>query len=65
MFEPNELIFNPISFEEQKKQQPESLNYETTVMEMQDGKPVPTDDETGFMLHQYSQLAPKEIKKGR
>jgi len=64
MSEAKELVFTPINFEEQKKQQPESLNYETTVMEMQDGKPVPTDDETGFMLHQYSQLAPKEIKKG-
>ena len=64
MSEAKELIFAAINFEEQKKQQPESLNYETSVMEMQDGKPVPTDDETGFMLHQYSQLAPKEIKKG-
>jgi hypothetical protein len=63
MSQRKELIFAPIDFEEQKKKQPESLNYETTVMENRDGKSVYPDDETGFMFHQYSQFAPKEIKK--
>lgn len=57
-----ELVFGPINFEEQKKNQPDARNYETYVREMKNGKSVDTHEETGFMLHQYSQLAPKEIK---
>lgn len=57
-----ELVFEPINFEEQKKNQPGALNYETHVRENKNGTVVDTNDETGFMFHQYSQFAPKEIK---
>jgi hypothetical protein len=58
-----EIVFEPIDYEEQAKQYPVALNYETKVMEMVNGRRVPTDDETGFILTQYCTLAPKEIKK--
>jgi len=62
MSQAKELVFEPINFEEQKKNQPGALNYETHVRENKDGTIVDTNDETGFMFHQYSQFAPKEIK---
>jgi len=62
MSQAKELVFEPINFEEQKKNQPGALNYETRVRENKDGAIVDTNDETGFMFHQYSQFAPKEIK---
>jgi hypothetical protein len=58
-----EIVFDPIDYEEQAKQYPVALNYETKVMEMVNGRRVPTDDETGFISTQYCTLAPKEIKK--
>jgi hypothetical protein len=57
-----ELYFEPIDFEGQKRSQPGALNYETTVREIKNGKKVNTHEETGFILTQYSGLAPKEIK---
>lgn len=62
MSQAKELVFEPINFEEQKRIQPAALNYETHVRENKDGTVVDTHDETGFMFHQYSQFAPKEIK---
>jgi len=60
------LTFSPIDTEQQKKLQPASLNYECKVMELVNGKEMQTDDETGFMFHQYAQTAPKEItSKGK
>jgi hypothetical protein len=59
-----ELYFEPINFEEQKKNQPVALNYETTVKEIKNGVKVNTHEETGFILAQYSGFAPKEIKTG-
>ena len=57
-----ELYFEPINFEEQKKNQPGALNYETTVREIKNGKKLNTHEETGFIFTQYSGFAPKEIK---
>ena len=62
MSEAKELVFEPINFEEQKKNQPGALNYETQVKEIKNGQKINTNEETGFMFHQYSQLAPREIK---
>lgn len=57
-----ELYFEPMNFEQQKKDLPGALNYETTVREIKNGKKVNTHEETGFILTQYSGFAPKEIK---
>ena len=58
--ESKDLVIQPINFEEQDKNG--NLNYETKVGVILNGKFVSTVDETGFMFHQFSQLAPKEIK---
>ena len=62
MSESKVIVFDPINFEEQQKNQPGSLNYETKVWEKKNGNKIFTNEETGFIFHQYSQLAPKEIK---
>jgi hypothetical protein len=60
MSEEREFVFDPINFEELAKNG--AQYYSAKVLELKQGTKKNPVEETGFMYHQYTQFAPKEIK---